>query len=86
MKRVIVTGHALHQMQRRSISEDLVKNIIEAPEQSEEVRPGRLVLQSKIMMGEPPSQFVIRVFVDVAGERLEVVTVYRTRKVEKYWR
>lgn len=86
MKRVIVTGHALHQMQRRSISEDLVKNIIEAPEQSEEVRPGRLVLQSKIMMGEPPSQFVIRVFVDVVGESLEVVTVYRTRKVEKYWR
>jgi len=83
MKRVIVTGHALHQMQRRSISEDLAKKIIEAPEQSEEVRPGRLVLQSKIMMGEPPSQFVIRVFVDVVGESLEVVTVYRTRKIDK---
>jgi hypothetical protein len=37
-------------------------------------------------MGAPPSQFVVRVFVDVAGESLEVVTVYRTRKVEKYWR
>lgn len=86
MKRVIVTGHALQQMQRRSVSEDLVKRIIEAPEQSEEVRPGRLVLQSKIMMGEPLSQFVIRIFVDVVGESLEVVTVYRTRKVEKYWR
>jgi hypothetical protein len=86
MKRVIITGHALHQMQRRSIPVDLVNKIVEAPEQSVEVRPGRLVLQSKVMMGEPLSKFLIRVFVDVAGETVEVVTVYRTRKIEKYWR
>jgi hypothetical protein len=37
MKRIIFTGHALYQMQRRAISEDLVKQIVETPGQSEEV-------------------------------------------------
>lgn len=73
-------------MQRRAISKDLVKQIIETPGQSAEVRPGRLVLQSQVMMGDPPANFVIRVFADLVGESLEVVTVYRSRKVEKYWR
>jgi hypothetical protein len=78
----VLTG----QYWRRAISEDLVKQIIETPGQSLEVRPGRLVLQSQVMMGDPPANFVIRVFADVVGESLEVVTVYRSRKVEKYWR
>jgi len=86
MKRVVFTGHALLQMQRRAIPKDIVKKIIETPGQTEEIRPGRLVFQSQIMMGDPPANFVIRVFVDVTGESLEVVTVYRTRKVQKYWR
>jgi hypothetical protein len=86
MKRAVFTGHALLQMQRRAIPEDIVKKIIETPGQTEGIRPGRLVFQSQIMMGDPPVNFVIRVFVDVTGESLEVVTVYRTRKVQKYWR
>ncbi len=86
MKRIVFTGHALYQMKRRGRSEDLIKKIIETPGQSAEVRPGRLVLQSLVMMGDPPANFVIRVFADVVGENLEVVTVYRSRKVEKYWR
>jgi hypothetical protein len=86
MKRIAFTSHALDQMQRRGIPKNIVTEIIEAPGQSEEVRPGRLVLQSQMVTGDPPANFLIRVFVDVVGERLEVVTVYRTRKIDKYWR
>jgi hypothetical protein len=43
MKRFIFTGHALLQMQRRAIPEDIVRKIIETPGQTEEIQPERLV-------------------------------------------
>ena len=38
------------------------------------------------MVGEPAKAFLVRVFVDVGKENLEVVTVYRTSKFDKHWR
>jgi hypothetical protein len=86
MKTIIFTEHALFQMKRRDISAEDVKAIIENPEQTEEIRPGRVVVQSRILSGEPPKEFLVRVFVDVSQDIHKVVTVYRTRKFEKYWR
>jgi hypothetical protein len=37
-------------------------------------------------IGEPEQEYLIRVFVDVDCDPAEVVTVYRTTKIEKYWR
>jgi len=45
-----------------------------------------LVYQAKHSAGESTEASLVRVSVDVDAERLEVVTVYRTRKIEKYWR
>lgn len=64
----------------------MVRAILLAPEQRLEVRPGREVLQSKISSGQPGKVFLIRVFVDIDRRPAEVVTVYRTSKIEKYWR
>jgi len=86
MKKIIFSDHALFQMRRRGISEMDVNRIIESPEQTPEVRPGRAVFQARIMVGEPARTFLVRVFVDVGKENLEVVTVYRTSKIDKYWR
>jgi hypothetical protein len=86
MKKVVFSDHALFQMKRRGISEKDVRRVIQKPGQMEEVRPGRLVFQSQIMVGEPARTFLLRVFVDVGKSSFEIVTVYRTRKIEKYWR
>ena len=86
MKKIIFSDHALFQMRRRGISQKDVSRIIESPEQTLEVRPGRAVFQARIMVGEPARAFLVRVFVDVGKENLEVVTVYRTSKIDKYWR
>jgi hypothetical protein len=51
-----------------------------------DVRPGRVVLQSRILMGEPAKTYLVRVFLDVDRRPAEVVTVYRTGKISKYWR
>ena len=46
---------------------------------------GRVVLQSRIAMGFPERTYLVRVFVDVDRTPAEIVTVYRTGKVSKYW-
>ncbi len=37
-------------------------------------------------MGEPGKLYLVRAFVDIDREPPEVVTVYRTSKISKYWR
>lgn len=81
-----LTEHGKEQMARRQISQENVANVLAAPEQIEVVRQGRNVYQSRIKTGKPPQTYLLRVFIDVDRELPEVVTVYRTSKVTKYWR
>jgi len=81
-----LTNHARTEMARRQISESDVAGVLSLPEQIETVRVGREVYQSRIEAGEPSRTCLLRVFVDVDREPPEVVTVYRTSKIEKYWR
>jgi hypothetical protein len=80
----VVTPHALLGMERRRIEKAVVEAVLAAPEQRLAVREGRDVLQSRIEVG--PRTYLFRVFVDIDREPAEVVTVYRTSKLEKYWR
>jgi Domain of unknown function (DUF4258) len=73
-------------MARRQIPEEDVKAVLANPEQTEMVREGRAVYQSRLEMGEPPKIFLLCVFVNVDSRPPYVVTVYRTSKIEKYWR
>jgi hypothetical protein len=81
-----LTDHARFEMERRGISEADVVQVLSAPEQSDLVRPGRIVYQSRIEPEEPGKIYLLRVFVDVDRRPAEVVTAYRTSKVEKYWK
>lgn len=80
----ILTPHALLGMQRRGLEATLLSQVLSAPEQREVVRPGRDLLQSRIDMDG--KRYLLRVFVDVDKNPAEVVTVYRTSRIEKYWR
>jgi hypothetical protein len=73
-------------MARREISQEHVRNGLANPDQIEMVREGRAVYQAKYETGEPPKTYILRVFVDIDRKPPRVVTVYRTSKVEKYWR
>ena len=81
-----LTDHALMEMTRRQITEADVATVPAAPEQTEIERTGREIYQSRLEMGEPPKVYLLRVFVDVDRHPPEVVTVYRTSKIVKYWR
>jgi hypothetical protein len=79
-----ISPHAEFEMHRRGLDEAAIRRVLEHPEQREAVRPGREVLQSRIEL--KGQIYLIRVFVDVDRVSPEVVTAYRTSKVEKYWR
>lgn len=82
----IIKPHAQQEMKRRQITEDQVTIVLSCPEQAEEVRTGRNVYQSRLTLGDPPQTYLLRVFVDVDRDPAEVATVYRTSKIQKYWR
>ena len=86
LQRHILTDHARWQMRRRGITGADVLAVLRSPEQREEVRPGRCVYQSRLTFVESSEPYLLRVFVDVDRDPPEVVTVYRTSKLEKYWR
>lgn len=76
--------HAALEMERRGLDDAMVRQVLTAPEQREGVRAGRDVLQSRVVFEGGPC--LVRVFVDVDRTPAEVVAVYRTSKIAKYWR
>jgi hypothetical protein len=82
----VITDHARFEMKRRAIDEGIVQSILRSPGQRIDVRAGRIVLQSKVVIGTDERECLVRVFVDIDRAPAEVVTVYRTSKIDKYWR
>ena len=78
LSQAILTDHALGQMAKRQVTTVDVRRILTAPEQVLEVRAGRVVAQGMA------AGYLLRVFVDVDRTPPEVVTVYRTSKIDKY--
>jgi len=76
----IITAHARSQMARRQISERKLRLVLLNPEEVLPVREGRVVAQG--MCGG----YLVRVFVDVDRDPPEVVTAYRTSRIDKYRR
>ena len=81
-----LSSHARFEMERRGISEAEIARVLSAPEQADLVRPGRVVYQSRMVFEEPGKTYLVRVFVDIDRRPAEVVTAYRTSKIEKYWK
>ena len=82
----ILSEHAALEIKRRQIPRDVVDLVLQNPEQTCVVRTGRVVAQSRVRMGNDQKTYLVRVFVDVDRKPAEVVTAYRTSKIEKYWK
>ncbi|MBX3515664.1 MAG: DUF4258 domain-containing protein [Rhodospirillales bacterium] len=80
----VFTDHALRQMARRGLAERHVEQALAAPDAVRQVRPGRVVAQKILHIGEPARDTLVRVFVDIDRVPPEIVTAYRTSKLAKY--
>jgi len=79
-----LTDHASEESRRRQIPLEWIVSTMEAPEQ---VIPGanrRKVLQSRIVADG--KMYLVRLVVEDWHQPPVIVTVYRTSKIEKYWR
>ena len=48
IQRYAISSHAREEMERRGIHENVVQQVLAAPEQHESVRSGRAMLQSRV--------------------------------------
>lgn len=72
-------------MERRSIPLEILESVLEKPRQVVKDPAGKKVYQSKVDFKEEKIYLVRVVTVEEGGVPI-VVTVYRTSKVDKYWR
>lgn len=80
-----LTEHAMYQLKRRGINKAEIDDVLSNPEQMSIIRRGRAVYQSRVDLDDDRT-YLIRIFVDVNLDPPEVVTCYKTSKIEKYWR
>ena len=80
-----ISRHAQEEMLRRGIPLDFVDDVLENPQQIVSANNDNSAYQSQIDFGGGHI-FLLRVIVDESRVPPLVVTVYRTSKIEKYWR
>lgn len=85
MAEIKISNHAREQMDERGISEEMVLDIIESPQQSIPDGSEKMIYQSIKYFEADKKEFLVRVFVNIIKGPNLVITVYRTSKIEKYW-
>ena len=76
--------HAESELVLRQIPREFVEEVLQQPQQIVPERPPKKSYQSKVDFGG--KTFLLRVIVDDTIEPAMVVTVYRTTKINKYWK
>lgn len=80
-----LSRHAEEKMARRQIPRAWLDSVPENPEQRVPEPGGKEILQSRFESGDGRI-YLVRAVVATDRDPPVVVTVYRTSKVEKYWR
>ena len=80
-----ISRHAREEMSRRGISEAVVESVLENPEQIVPEYGDKKAYQSMVDMGAE-KYYLVRIIVNDMIDPARVVTVYKTSKIEKYWR
>lgn len=83
--RFSISRHAEDEMVRRQIPREWLDSVLESPEQRVPQPGGKEILQSRFTSGDG-KMYLLRTVVAAEKEPPVVVTVYRTSKIEKYWR
>ncbi len=78
----VISNHAREQLALRGISEDMVTQIMDTPDQVIEL-DDKKVYQSVISEGG--RQYLIRIFVNYFKDPNVIITAYKTSKISKYY-
>ena len=82
--RIIYSSHAEEQLKERDISKQQINIILNQPQQVLAAKKGRKIAQSIVKLER--IEFLVRIIYIEKMDCYEVVTVYKTTKIKKYWR
>jgi hypothetical protein len=82
---MILSRHAEEELTRRQIPREWLDSLLEHPEQRLPQSAGKEILQSRFQSGDG-RMYLLRAVVATERDPAVVITVYRTSKIEKYWR
>jgi len=80
-----ITRHAQEEMDRREIPSTIVDTILQNPQQIVDEYGNKKAYQSIFALGTG-KYYLVRVIVNDTVMPGKVVTVYKTSKIQKYWR
>jgi len=83
-KIIKLSKHAERQIIERNLNLKEVKETVINPDQVIDSKKGRKIAQ-KIYKKEG-KEFLLRVIYVKEGDNMKIITVYRTSKIDKYWR
>lgn len=85
MSQFVLSDHALQEIARRGLPQDIVMAVLNAPEQIVSGSGQRSIYQSRLSFGSQ-KLYLVRVVVDETVSPTVVITAYRTSQLKKYWR
>ncbi len=75
--------YATELMELRILPESLINKIIKHPQQI--VEQGDMKVYQSIIAIEGKKRFLYRIFVDTSTKPVQIITAYKTSKIDKYW-
>lgn len=80
-----LSRHAKEELERRMIPRELLDSVLENPQQVVPDYGGKKAYQSKLDFGGGRI-YLLRAIINDLVDPATVVTVYRTSKIDRYWR
>jgi hypothetical protein len=84
--KVIFSEHALFEIEFRKIKKEDIEHLIEHPMQKKPGMKNRIIMQSRYYDNKENKEMLLRVIGEELENEFHVVTVYKTSKIEKYWK
>ena len=82
---VILSGHAVFEAKRRDIDEGLIRSLVIKPQQKTASKRGRVIVQGRYQDQIEDKEMLLRIIGKETIDKFEVITVYKTSKIKKYW-
>ena len=82
---VVIAGHASFEAERRNIQEEFIRDVVKNPQQKLPSKKGRVIVQNRYYDKLENKEMLIRVIGIETSEKFEVITVYKTSRINKYW-
>lgn len=83
---IIFSDHALFELEFRKIKKEEIERIIEQSKQKISAKKNRIIIQGRYYDDIEKKEMLLRVIGKELEKAFHVITVYKTPKIEKYWK